>query len=120
MTLTQRTESNHQRKGLSTDYQCLKARGYKPFFRPEVQGRPGHHASVVGVRPTKLWPLQQLKQLRQQHLHPVRQLRPQRTSRSVAINPSKVLALSGITVVNGTMGPLIPTEARAFNDVVGE
>ena len=22
-----------QRKGLSTDFQCLKARGYKPFFR---------------------------------------------------------------------------------------
>ena len=36
-----------QRRGLSTDFQCLKARGYKPFFRggtwhPEVPEWPSH------------------------------------------------------------------------------
>ena len=49
---------------------------------------------------------------------PPRQPRPQRTS--VAINPSQVLHQSGITLVGGTLGPLTATEARAFNDVVGE
>ena len=49
---------------------------------------------------------------------PPRQPRPQRTS--VAINPSEVLHQSGVTMVGGTLGPLTATEARAFNDVVGE
>ena len=44
--------------------------------------------------------------------------RPQCTS--VAINPSEVLHQSGVTMVDGTLGPLTATEARAFNDVVGE
>ena len=39
---------------------------------------------------------------------------------SVAINPSEVLHQSGVTMVDGTLGPLTATEARAFNDVVGE
>ena len=67
-------------------------------------------ASVLGVRPTKLWQ-PRLKQLGQQHLH------RQRTS--VAIHPIEVLHQSGITMVNGTLGPLTATEAQLFNDVVG-
>ena len=49
---------------------------------------------------------------------PPRQPRPQPTS--VAINLSEVLHQSGVTMVSGTLGPLTATEARAYNDVVGE
>ena len=49
---------------------------------------------------------------------PPRQPRPQHPS--VAVNPSEVLHQSGVTMVDGTLGPLTTTEARAFNDVVGE
>ena len=49
---------------------------------------------------------------------PARQPRPQRTP--VAINPSEVLHQSGVTVVKATLGPLMATEARAVDDVVGD
>ena len=48
---------------------------------------------------------------------PASQPRPQRIS--VAINPSEVLHQSGVAMVDGMLGPLTATEARAFNDVVG-
>ena len=49
---------------------------------------------------------------------PVRQSRPQRAS--VAVHPSEVLQQSGITMVNGALGPLTATEAHLFNAVVGD
>ena len=70
-------------------------------------------ASVLGVRPTKLWQ-PQLGQLGQQHLH---LSRPQRAS--VAVHPSEVLHQSGIFMVNGTLGPLAATEAHLFHAVLG-
>ena len=35
-------------------------------------------------------------------------------------NTGLLLHQSGVTMVGGTLGPLTATEARAFNDVVGE
>ena len=47
---------------------------------------------------------------------PVGQPRPQRTS--VANHPSEVLHKTGVTMVDGTLGPLTATEAQLFYHVV--
>ena len=106
-----------QRTGLSTDFQCLKARGYKPFFRgPILKYRDGPlirkcargDANKVVAAAT---------QAAQATAPPA--ARPQRTRHvSVAIDPSEVLRQSGVTLASGTFGPLTATEARAFSDVV--
>ncbi|KAL0033718.1 hypothetical protein WJX77_002375 [Trebouxia sp. C0004] len=58
----------HTRRGLSTDFQCLKARGYKPFFRGiTLRYRDG--PLIRKCARTRLWQLQ-LRQLGQQRLHP--------------------------------------------------
>ncbi len=59
------------RRGLSTDFQWLKARGYKPFFRGiTLRYRDGALIrKCLAAKPTRLWQLQ-LRQLGQQRLHP--------------------------------------------------
>ena len=108
-----------QRRGLFADFQCLKARGYKPFFRganlkyrdgPAIRKCVrGEANKVVAAAAQAAWAAA---------FPPVRQPRPQRTS--VAVHPSEVLHQSGSTMVNGTLSPLTATEVHLFNDVVGE
>ena len=101
-----------QRKGLSTDFQCLKARGYKPFFRgANLKYRDGPVIRKCARREANTVVAAAAQAARAA-------ARPQRTS--VAINPSEVLHQSGVAVVNGTLGPLTATKAQAFNDVVRE
>ena len=101
------------------DFQCLKARGCKPFFRgatlkyrdgPVIRkcarGEANKVVAAAAQAAQAAAPL------------PARQPRPQRTS--VAMNPSEVLHQSGDAMVNGTLGPFTATEAQDFNDVVGK
>ena len=102
------TPQQMQRKRLSTDFLCLKARGYKPFFRgatlkyrhgPVVRKcARGEANKVVAAAAQAAWAAAP---------SPARQQRPHRTS--VAINPSEVLHQSRVTMVNGTLGPLTAT-----------
>ena len=108
-----------QRKGLSTDFQCLKARGYKPFFRgANLKYRDGPVIRKCARREANTVVAAAAQAARAAAPALARQPRPQRTS--VAINPSEVLHQSGVAVVNGTLGPLTATKAQAFNDVVRE
>ena len=106
-----------QRKGLSTDFQCLKARGYKPFFRgATLRYRDGPVIRKCARGEANKVVAAAAQAARAAVPPPARQPRPQRTS--VAINPSEVLHESGVSMVNGTLGPLMATEAQAFSDVV--
>ena len=97
-----------QRKGLSTDFQCLKARGYKPFFSgPTLKYRDGpvvRKCARGEAAQAATFP-------------PVRQPRPQRNS--VAIDLTEVLHQSGVTIIDRTLGSLAAAEAEASNDLVG-
>ena len=106
-----------QRRGLSTDFQCLKARGYKPFFRGatlKYQDGPAIRKCARGEANKIVAAAAQAAQAAAPP--PVRQSRPQRAS--VAVHPSEVLHQSGITMVNGTLGPLAATEAHLFDAIV--
>ena len=110
-----------QRKGLSTDFQCLKARGYKPFFRgATLKYRDGPFIRKCARGEANKVVEAAAQTARATAPPPARQPRPQRTS--VAINPSEVLHQAGVTMVNGTfnLGSLTAIEAQAFNDIVGE
>ena len=108
-----------QRKGLSTDFQCLKARGYKPFFRgATLKCRDGPVIRKCARGEANKVVAAAAQAARATAPPPTRQPHPQRTS--VAINPSEVLHQSGVAMVKGPRVPLTATEAQAFNDVVGE
>ena len=108
-----------QRKGLSTDFQCLKARGYKPFFRgANLKYRDGPLIRKCARGEANKVVEAAAQAARATAPPPARQPRPQRTS--VAINPSEVLHQAGVTMVSGTLGSLTATEAQAFDDVMGE
>ena len=106
-------------RGLSTDFQCLKARGYKPFFwgatlkywdGPAIRKCARGEANKVVAAAAQA--------ARAAAPPPVRQSCPQRAS--VAVHPSEGLHQSGITMFNETLGPLAATEARLFDAVVGD
>ena len=105
-----------QRRGLYTDFQCLKARGYKPFFRGATLKYRDGPAVCKGARGEANKVVAAAAQAAQAAAPPpVRQSRPQRAS--VAVHPSEVLHQSGITMVDGTLGPLAATEAHFFDAV---
>ena len=105
-----------QRRGLSSDFQCLKARGYKPFFRGVIlkyrdgavirKCARGEANKVVAAAAQAA-----------QAAAPPGPRRPQRAS--VAVDPSEVLHWSGVFVVDAPFGPLTPKEAQAFHDIMG-
>ena len=112
-------QQTQQRRGLSADFQCLKARGYKPFFRGATLKYQDGPVIRKCARGEANKPLAAAAQAAWAAAPPaVRRPHPQRTS--LAEHPSEVLYQSGITMVNGTLGPLTATEAGLFNDVVGE
>ena len=106
------------RRGLSTDlvFQCLKARGYKPFCRGaslKYQDGPAIRKCARGEAKKVVAAAAQAA--RAAAPAPVSQSRPQHAS--VAVHPSEVLHQSGITMVDGTLGPLAATEAHFFDAV---
>ena len=108
-----------QRKGLSTDFQCLKARGYKPFFRgATLKYRDGLVICKCARGEANKVVAAAAQAARAAAPPPARQPRPQRTA--VAIAPSEVLHQSGVAMVDGALGPLTAAEARDFNAIVGE
>ena len=83
-----------QRKGLSTDFQCLKARGYKPFFRgPTLKYRDGALIRKRARGEANKFVAAAAQAARAAAPPPTRQSRPPRNS--VAINPTEILHQSG-------------------------
>ena len=104
-----------QRRGLSTDFQCLKARGYKPFFRgPTLKYRDG--ALIRKCARGEANKAAAAQAARAAAPPPARHSRPLRYS--VAIDPSEVLNQSGVSMVRGSLGPLTTSEGQIFNEIM--
>ena len=107
-----------QRRGLSTDFQCLKARGYKPFFRGLVLkyrdgalirkcDRGGANKVVAAAA-----------QAARATAPAVSRPQPARRA-SVAMDPTEVLHRAGVSVLGPLLDPLV-SEAQAFMAATGE
>ena len=106
-----------ERRGLSTDFQCLKARGYKPFFRgATLKYRDGPLIRKCARGDANKVVAAAAQAARATAPPPVRQ--PRTGQSSVAIDPSEVLRQSGVTLASNTFGTLTPTEAQAYNDIM--
>ena len=106
-----------QRRGLSTDFQCLKARGYKPFFRgPTLKYRDGALIRKCARGEANKVVAAAAQAARAAAPQPARHSRPLRNS--VAIDPSEVLHQSGVSMVRGSLGPLTTSEGQIFNEIM--
>ena len=106
-----------QHWGLSIDFQCLKARGYKPFFRgPTLKYRDGALIRKCARGEANKVVAAAAQAARAAAPQPARHSRPLRNS--VAIDPSEVLHQSGVSMVRGSLGPLTTSEGQIFNEIM--
>ncbi|DBA81578.1 TPA: hypothetical protein ACH3X1_007348 [Trebouxia sp. C0004] len=86
------------RRGLSTGFQCLKSRGYKPFFRGvALRYRDGALMSVLGARPNKVVAAAAARAARATP-PPPRQQQAQEPRVTVAVDPWALLHQHGISL----------------------